>query len=583
MPTRRCAFTMIELMMVMAIIGILLSFILVAAMNASRAAEERATQALISKLDSGLGDRIDALLTQRVNPENLIPGSSPFSSTWPGCLHWCLPNGPPTNGASVDRGSFLRAGVLARYDQLKHEVPDVFVVQGGGGSAYALNFATTPYTVNGEGNLDYQAVYPTGSGSSLTANIGLGMWGVTYANLTAFNKNLGKAVDPNTGQSGAGMLSTGYNGIDDNKNTLIDEMAEGGPDADGSIARALNGHNHVTARAEALYAFLVEGSGVYGSVFNRDDFTNREVRDTDNDGLPEFVDAWGHPLQFYRWPIFYHSDVQRGLALVMTGAQEQAPGSIGNAVYSLTDASGNVMTPYGRGPIGPTNLTGAIDAREQDPLDQNQQVLEPAWWSKGQNGQTSPQFGFNTNTGTSGAVTFFQTYFHQLVEPLGASTQPIRGLGTAPCVTQRYWDRSIPGKTFGQLGGVAIDLWPRRAFYTRFLILSAGPDGNLGTPYLTDPRNYVIQGGAIVNQPMYTDAALKTLAASSPASVAALLMLESQAAQASLVRSTDGFQMPSLTNTLNAADGDYWTNALQADGQDDITNHNLSTTALPVR
>ena len=27
-------------------------------------------------------------------------------------------------------------------------------------------------------------------------------------------------------------------------------------------------------------------------------------KDTDGDGLPEFVDAWGQPLQFFRWPLF---------------------------------------------------------------------------------------------------------------------------------------------------------------------------------------------------------------------------------------------------------------------------------------
>ena len=65
-----------------------------------------------------------------------------------------------------------------------------------------------------------------------------------------------------------------------------------------------------------LYAILVEGRGPLGSVFNRDDFTDREVQDTDNDGLPEFVDAWGQPLQFFRWPLLYHSDIQRGQTIV---------------------------------------------------------------------------------------------------------------------------------------------------------------------------------------------------------------------------------------------------------------------------
>lgn len=567
---RRRAFTMIELMMVMAIIGILLSFILVAAMNASRAAEERATQALIAKLDSGLGDRIDALLTNKANPGDWGQGA--------GANQWCMPNGPPSSTSPVDRGSFLRAGVLARYEQLKVEIPDVFVVAYTGSGQvplYPLNFAMTPYYVNftaqQANDADVQSVYPIGTGvpARFTPNnvpvVGQGIWGVSYPNLAAMNMNLGKFVDPNTGQTRPGFIAKGYDMIDSNGDGFVDDIGESG--GDGSIATALNSHNHVTARAEALYAFLVEGKGVYGSVFNRDDFTNREVRDTDLDGLPEFVDAWGKPLQFYRWPIFYHSDVQRGLSLAMTGAQGvHDPNQ--NAAYGITDAGGNVMTPYGRGALVAGNFTGALDTREQDPLDQNQQILEPAWWCAGQNAQSSPPlFAPNATIGFSGAAGYFQTYFHQLVEPLASPG----ALDKTPCAAQRYWDRSIPGNSFATL-------YPRRAFYTRFLILSAGPDGNPGTPFLTDKRFDPVNDKA-----MFDDATLKAFAASNPTGAAAALMLESQAAQASLKRSADGFMMPSTTNPAYPTEGDYYTNALQADGQDDITNHNLNSTALPVR
>src|SRR5207237_740319 len=61
-------FTLIELLVVMFIIGLLLSLILTAAMNGVRTAEERATQALIAKLEAGMADRIDAILSTRVEP-----------------------------------------------------------------------------------------------------------------------------------------------------------------------------------------------------------------------------------------------------------------------------------------------------------------------------------------------------------------------------------------------------------------------------------------------------------------------------------------------------------------------------------
>ena len=63
--SRRGGFTLVELVVVMAIIGIILTFILVAGMDAARRSEERATQSLITKLDAGVSDRVEALLQVR--------------------------------------------------------------------------------------------------------------------------------------------------------------------------------------------------------------------------------------------------------------------------------------------------------------------------------------------------------------------------------------------------------------------------------------------------------------------------------------------------------------------------------------
>lgn len=57
-----------------------------------------------------------------------------------------------------------------------------------------------------------------------------------------------------------------------------------------------------TESSELLYYTLVV-SGTFGSSpVDADQFSPLEVIDTDEDGLPEFVDAWGEPLRFYRWP-----------------------------------------------------------------------------------------------------------------------------------------------------------------------------------------------------------------------------------------------------------------------------------------
>lgn len=59
---------------------------------------------------------------------------------------------------------------------------------------------------------------------------------------------------------------------------------------------------HSTESSEILYFTLVE-SGAFGTNPSvADQFTSKEIADTDGDGMPEFVDGWGNPLRFYRWP-----------------------------------------------------------------------------------------------------------------------------------------------------------------------------------------------------------------------------------------------------------------------------------------
>src|SRR5271157_4905154 len=67
-PGLRPGFTLVELMVVITIIGIILVFLLNAAMDGVRRAEERATQSLITKLEGGLNDRLDALMQNQPTP-----------------------------------------------------------------------------------------------------------------------------------------------------------------------------------------------------------------------------------------------------------------------------------------------------------------------------------------------------------------------------------------------------------------------------------------------------------------------------------------------------------------------------------
>jgi prepilin-type N-terminal cleavage/methylation domain-containing protein len=53
---------------------------------------------------------------------------------------------------------------------------------------------------------------------------------------------------------------------------------------------------------EILYDFLTQSNVLGDSPLGTDSFSSAEVKDTDNDGLPEIIDGWGKPMRFYRWP-----------------------------------------------------------------------------------------------------------------------------------------------------------------------------------------------------------------------------------------------------------------------------------------
>jgi prepilin-type N-terminal cleavage/methylation domain-containing protein len=473
---RRGGFTLVELLVVIIIISILLGFIFVASMEAAHRAEERATQSLIVKLETGLNDRFEALL-QNVPDPNFAHGylaaifyqNIPLQSV-PPLVQLNPTTGQPVlnaNGLQIPNTALtqtLRARVFATYDFIKSELPDVFYVQDPTGTitGYPLNFAANPYPGNPIiplGNYilplgnSIQGPYTAnntgfGDGNYTNPNLGLagsGIYGASYAAASGIYKNLG-------------YQPAGYDGVDSNNDGLIDNWAENNftPLQAEIVQGNLGRHTHNTARSEMLYAILVEGRGPLGSVFSRDDFTDKEVQDTDNDGLPEFVDAWGQPLQFFRWPLLYHSDIQRGQLIVSSGAP----------VDQSLNPPGTLLLPY----------KNVIEEREQDPLDVNQQLMAPSWWSSGISSgvvaanssspfASLPGFAVSAPFGASGGVQAFEYFFHRLTEPLSPSAF------TGAYVPQP-WDRgSYPN---------------RRAFYSKFLILSGGLDQQPGVFLYSD-------------------------------------------------------------------------------------------------
>ncbi len=64
----------------------------------------------------------------------------------------------------------------------------------------------------------------------------------------------------------------------------------------------LGTHKAETESAAVLY-YVVSRMQIFGvAPVAESEFSTSEVADTDQDGLLEFVDGWGRPLRFYRWP-----------------------------------------------------------------------------------------------------------------------------------------------------------------------------------------------------------------------------------------------------------------------------------------
>ena len=250
---------------------------------------------------------------------------------------------------------------------------------------------------------------------------GEGIFGASYSAIASLTRQLG-------------YPKRGYNTNDDDGNGLVDEFTatelglSGGDFAALSslILTRLQSHTHITARAEMLYAILVTGAGPLGSAFSPDDFTDSEVRDTDGDGLLEFVDAWGMPLQFYRWPFYYVTDPGSPQSFQI------GSGDYYNAIYD----------------------NGYAVPREQQTLDPNQLLMAPGWWSSLVAGPL-----LDNSSQMSDRANLFQQHFFSLVDPRADTLDIANAKG-------RLWDRT--------------GYYKRRAYFSKFLILSAGPDGQYG-------------------------------------------------------------------------------------------------------
>jgi len=249
---QRRGFTLIELLMVIAIIGIMLTMSLVVMFGITDQASEEATNSTIQKANRLLELRIDGF-------NRAFPG---ISANWEAAFishvarEVASRQGVPQARAEALLNRFAEGSpvweILAKKAAYRFEFPQrIEEILAGAPFGNDTNSNTIPDT------LEVKLLRPTAER----------------------------------------QLRDGYDSVPPNASPTPTEI-----NSRMTSLWAIHNLNRTTESSELLYFFLFH-SGNFGSAeISRDEFTEKEIADTDGDGLPEFVDAWGQPLRFYRWP-----------------------------------------------------------------------------------------------------------------------------------------------------------------------------------------------------------------------------------------------------------------------------------------
>lgn len=212
--------------------------------------------------------------------------------------------------------------------------------------------------------------------------------------------------------------------------------------------------------AECLYMIVM--AAMADDADARDAFKADNSKDTDNDGYPEFIDGWGKPIRFIRWPVGFPSDTMilaRGTGtvasnqLVATGTNfSQDPSAyVGGAIVFTDSATGKLQ--------GAGNAARIV--------------------SYSHNG-TDATFSFDTRTGSN------------ITQPFNGSTPTGTFVVMAP---DPYDPRGI--YPFGSNPNPSSSV----SYATYPLIYSAGSDGEFGikSSYSSDADGLMILGISTVN------------------------------------------------------------------------------------
>lgn len=255
---RRAGFTLVELLVVMAIIAILTGAALGTMYAAEEAGRRAKTEATVAKLHSVIMQRYEEFLTRRIPAD--ISANHPFD----------FAPGSPFYGKTIA----IRR-LTAMRQMLRMELPDRWadVVWEDFYSPQPPPEEIRPYYTDFLKNQ-----WPRNNNPS-----------VMLVNETKW------AIDP-AGNSNVDVLQN-RTALSAAYRRRYDQVT-----LERGMPPSLN-----LQGAECLY--LIVTTGVTRGV-GREHFNESEIDDTDNDGMPEFIDGWGRPITFLRWAPGFVSETQ---------------------------------------------------------------------------------------------------------------------------------------------------------------------------------------------------------------------------------------------------------------------------------
>ncbi len=283
---RRSGFTLLELLVVIAIIGILGGVLLSGIFVAQESAREARTRSLITRLHNQMMDRWESYATRRL-PLNVYdrPGGLNDADN---------DNDHPVNpilGLDFDPIDLVSAKKLRRrqlwYQRqlMRREMPDRY---------YDLYFQAYLAPDLPLWPFDLEAATFRGAPPPWDSDIPTSRQRLRTSLFWAYHRQIVRVIS---------QLSPPQ----DPNFDINDEAA---------VQTALATIRETNQSAECLYLILT--TGMTDESFGRNQFFESEVGDTDGDGMLEFVDAWGNPIQFFRWAPGFSSLMQPQRTLVDT-------------------------------------------------------------------------------------------------------------------------------------------------------------------------------------------------------------------------------------------------------------------------